>query len=101
MRFTRKGNMEKENSAIIPKLEAKFSNEKFGREKFEPHILLSKLGQKFSVENFDLKMNEKKKDSRNKHRCPNLGKIFLSKNFEDKKRKERNVNWGKFFWRKI
>jgi len=35
-------------------------------------------------------MNEKKKNSRHKHRCPNWGKIFLSKNFDLMIRKGKN-----------
>ena len=37
-------------------------------------VLKSKLGQKFSVENFD------EENPKYKHHCPNEGKIFLSKN---------------------
>jgi len=51
MRFARKENKEKENCATTQKLGQIFLTKNL--ESRKQHMPLSKLGQKFSVENFD------------------------------------------------
>ena len=89
MRFVRKENKEKENCTTTLKLGQIFLTKNL--ESRKQHMPQSKLGQK----NFLSKilMNEKKKNSRHKHRCPNWGKIFLSKNLQ--KNFDLMINTGK------